>query len=87
LFDGLESKVRWDGGEDIKLPGEVFTVWAGRHFKLDEVTNRRGNHSVVILEILGIAGLSLLGKLAKGFGEGFREICGNRGFLCNDESF
>jgi hypothetical protein len=51
------------------------------------VTNRRGDHSVVILEILGISGLSLLGKLAKSFGEGFGEICGHRGFLCNDESF
>ena len=82
-----EEQVGWNSGEDIELPGEVFPVGSRRHFKLDKVTNCRGDHGVVVLEILGIAGLSLLGKLTKGFGEGFGEICGNRGFLCNDESF
>lgn len=87
LLNGLKGKIRGNGGQDIELPGEVLAIGSGGHFKLDEVSDRRGDHGVIVLEILGIAGLSLLGKLAKGLGEGFGEICRNRGLLGDDESF
>ena len=85
LFDGLEGEVGGDGGEDIELPREVLAVRAGGHFELDEVTNSRGDHGLVILEILGVAGLSLLLEFPEGFSEGFGEIRGNGGFLGDDE--
>lgn len=87
LLDGLEREVGGDGGEDIELPGKVLAVGAGGHFELDEVADRRGDHGIIVLEILGIAGLSLLGEFAKSFGEGFGEICRYRGLLGDDESF
>ena len=85
-FDGLEGEFGGDGGEDIELPREVLAVRAGGHFKLDEVTDGGGDHGLVALEILGIAGLSLLRKLAERFGEGFGEIRGYGGLLGDDES-
>ena len=86
LFDGLEGEIAGDGREDVEFPRKVLSVGAGGHFELDEVTDRGGDHSLIVLEILGITGLSLLGKLAEFFREGFGEICSNRGLLSDDQS-
>jgi len=85
LLDGLEGEFRGDGGKDVKFPGEVFSVGPGGHFELDQVSDCRGDHGLVVLEILGITGLSLLLEFPEGFGEGFGEIRGNGGFLGDDE--
>lgn len=86
LFDGLEGKITGDGRKDVEIPRKVLSVGAGGHFELDKMTDRGGDHSLIVLEILGITGLSLFGKLAEFFREGFGEICSNRGLLSDDQS-
>jgi len=86
LFDGLEGKIARDGWEDVEIPRKVLSVGSGGHFELDKMTDRGGDHRLIVLEILGITGLSLLGKLAEFFREGFGEICGNRWLLSDDQS-
>lgn len=87
LLDGLEGKIGGDGGEDIELPWKVLPVGAGWHLELNEMSHRRGDHGLIVLEKLGVAGFSLLLEFAKSLGEGFRKIGGDRGFLGNDECF
>ncbi len=86
LLDRLEGEFRGDGGKDIELPREVLTIGSGGHFELDEVTDGGGDHGLVVLEILGITGLSLLLEFPESFGEGFGEIRGNGGLLSDDKS-
>lgn len=50
------------------------------------MSDSRGDHGLVVLKILGIAGLPLLLEFPEGFGEGFGEIRGNGGLLGDNES-
>ena len=67
LLDGLERKFRRDGGKDIKFPREVLSVRPGGHFELNEVTDRRGDHGLIIFKILGVTGLPLFFEFTEGF--------------------
>ncbi len=77
LLDWLELEFLWDRRQHLKVPREVFAVGASGHLQLDEVTDRRGDGGIFVLEILCVAGFALFLKFAQVLGQGFGEVGGD----------
>ena len=54
LLDWLQFKFLRDGGKNVEVPGQVFSVRAGRHFQFNQMPHRRSNSRLIVLKILGI---------------------------------
>ena len=68
LLDGLKLEFLGDRRQHLKVPREVFAVGASGHLQLDEVTDRRGDGGIFILEILCVAGFAFFLKFAQVLG-------------------
>ena len=82
----VEVEALRDGGQHLEIPRQFFAVGAHRHPQLDQMTDRRGDHRLVVFVVNIAAGAGFV-EFAERFGQRPAEVGHDAGFLGDDEYF